>query len=596
MRDIPGGRRYLRTSSEECEQAIFSWVEKKNVLGHQLVSSSPGVTREELKFLESWNLPLSIDNVNFTEGRRMFILPSGRICLNYLRNLGRDLKGRDGALLSHLIIMNTTTFLEMEGDFESMDGFHPRTIRSVSDFEKLKAQDGSYYQLPRVKLSRSGAVRNVSETLRAILKDSRKLTIMIYGILLHILKGNPRIVIWDTGFISRHEFLWAILGLFPPEFRIIPFTTYSVDPARENLFYISVSNATNRDLSLDFIALSFSNQSSDNRIDDPFLYLMAEHLSTMVFSGNDTGIKNCIRRYSDLSHSKNRTYRLIAAIADSLIAVETDPEKRLQIAMYKSNIDDQVLAPYYREKIPGLLKSGGEARIKSFIAFYRWRMALNAKNEHAIEEDINFIMESLLDGAAAPDHFIDFLRSIMTEPSDLDHSLIYEFVAAGLLRRNISNGDLIKMLEADPDLKDEWSRLVLEQDLTVEALSTIIPVFLEIDKSPSRVAKMVERINEESFRDGNDKYTNFVRWFCEFMDVDILPFNEIFKLAKDIFKKLSGRPYEEKVDLVNSLEAMVNDIAENEKSAEYIKMKVSDAASDSLSRKKGSLFRRGREN
>ena len=139
----------MKTSSEECEQAIFSWVEKKNVLGHQLVSFSPGVTREELKFLESWNLPLSIDNVNFTEGRRMFILPSGRICLNYLKNLGRDLKGRDGALLSHLIIMNTTTFLEMEGDFETSVPNNDSWV-SFEDVEQDSINhDGEFSRVPQ---------------------------------------------------------------------------------------------------------------------------------------------------------------------------------------------------------------------------------------------------------------------------------------------------------------------------------------------------------------------------------------------------------------------------------------------------------------
>ena len=134
------------------DQVLYGWAEKKGRSGYQFITQSTSLSEDDFNHIEKYSIPMGLNNITFKEGRRLLTLPSGKIAMNYVKNIGKDIHGRDGALMSHFLVFDFKNFVEARKNLEELDRHHLKGITSVKDIEKLKLANGNFMQLPVVNI------------------------------------------------------------------------------------------------------------------------------------------------------------------------------------------------------------------------------------------------------------------------------------------------------------------------------------------------------------------------------------------------------------------------------------------------------------
>ncbi|MHB8361332.1 MAG: hypothetical protein ACYDAO_08965 [Thermoplasmataceae archaeon] len=320
------------TSLNECDQAIFAWVDKKGQLGHQFVSKSSGLTSDEVSFLQNFNTPVSLDNLNFKECIRFFSLPSGRMCINLVKSLGRDLKGREGALLSHFIIMDRDTMEATGGDYEGMDASLLHNIKSSRDLEKLKTKDGDFYPLPKIRFNINPLVKPEIALIK-ITTTLPRFKNMLYGYLISILNQNYRMIIKDNTDESRHKFIWTFLQLFPNNARFSSYSSALYNPLTDFPFTVSVSNNYNGSQIPDVSFVSINDDNSIFPLKNDGINVIAYYLASIVFKEDIQSLYQIWDKYNNMSNKSYSPSNLILSIANSFLETSSSDEDKLKVIL-----------------------------------------------------------------------------------------------------------------------------------------------------------------------------------------------------------------------------------------------------------------------
>ena len=206
------------------DQAIFGWVDWKGRSGFQFITSSSSLEQLDYDYLSKYSLPANALGVKITSCRRLFVLPSGKIAMNYVKNIGKDSHGRDGALFSHFLIMGRDAFIQVKRNLSIADVHHLRGIESLNDLRKLILPDGNSMKLPQVIIELSEG--NQSPLNKFLIEgENHFISDLLYAIFLNIFQSDIKINLLGTDESEVFDHMSLIESMFP-SWMIIPFSTY----------------------------------------------------------------------------------------------------------------------------------------------------------------------------------------------------------------------------------------------------------------------------------------------------------------------------------------------------------------------------------
>ena len=439
---IPGG--------PECDQALFGWVERKGQLGHQLISTSSGVTDEELSYLQRWNLPVSISNVRFKESIRFFRIGSGRYCLNLVKNIGKDQQGREGALLSHFIVMDREALDFTGGDFFSMDVVLLHSVNSIKDLERLRTKDGDFYQLPKVRFT---PLKNEIDTQDlGILKNGlsqASLAGILYGISMNMIFPRIRLLVITVDPESKYGLIWALLRLFPLELRYLSQTTSLYNVRDDIPFSISMVSSASREEFPDYSIVSLEDGYVHIPSKNDAVGLLATHVTSLVFSGRYVDISSYRDNFKRYDPGMAAPHRLILSLSDSFLASSAGMKDKTKVALEASEIEPQRDGKYMRLLRSFLTGPGSDSENYRIVsAFYVERIRSVQSDPEALRKVAGRMLDLMLLSTTGVDYLTSVLKDLVNTMKSEAAVSLASCTMERIMTSDVSAHDFSKVMSA----------------------------------------------------------------------------------------------------------------------------------------------------
>ena len=203
--------------------------------GYQIVGKSDGVRADELEFIESYGIPIALNPKIFDDGRRILALPSGRMGVNFLHNIGTGYDGRVGAVYSETLIISRDDFFKTQGDPGIFESFFLKNygLGNGSKVERLEK-----VQIPQIR----GASGADLAKLSGLVQTRADLESIING----LLEPEKRLVlVLSTSSDEQESLVRNLVMLFPQSMRGISYTTFATEPDRETYFKVMLVPSVN---------------------------------------------------------------------------------------------------------------------------------------------------------------------------------------------------------------------------------------------------------------------------------------------------------------------------------------------------------------
>jgi len=402
--------------------------------GYQVVAKSQGVTKEEVAFLESYGIPIALNPEVFTEGRRLFRLPSGRLGFNYLKNMGVGYDGRFGAIYSRTIIMDENQFLRFGAD--------PRIFEPL--FTQNPKEPGNLAQL-ELKSSQMGGID--FEVLRETLHGEDTLWRILGAVF-----EDRKVILLDPAKEDLKDFMVNLLLLLPDQMRVIPYTTYCVEPDREPQFTFLVVPAGERHRmpqagQWEVINLGSKNQirTGDSPLCDP-----ARSLSEMTFAGNFAAIQDFHSKFSSYPHTPRLMPRLEYWCLQTKLEKAESAEEAIDITitLAEKGLTHELSEHYYSEAVGRAQRLLNPAKISQV-----YTSELRASNK---DEDLVSAYENGLNSLLMwPDEAANFCISALTVGTGRGREEILSKILALSSGGHEKTRVLLSMLK-NPTFRNEW--------------------------------------------------------------------------------------------------------------------------------------------
>lgn len=271
-----------------------------NRRGYQVVAKSPDVSKEDEDFLYSYGVPVAVNPSDFLEGVRLMTLPSGRVGLNSLYNVGKGFDGRFGAIFSETVVVDRDAFVESNANLAAFaDVFHSR-----AEAESLASE----YGIADSVRSLSGEQKDIRgggevdfSAITEVIPDKATLNALLEA----LLKGDKKVILvnqpQNAGGSSGKEFFPNLLLLLPPVMRVVPYTSYAAEPDRESPFQLMITiNGRYKQPSSPSLYDTIVPGDLARRESRPAAFDLADHLSTVVFEGLEETLSGLHRNFADL--------------------------------------------------------------------------------------------------------------------------------------------------------------------------------------------------------------------------------------------------------------------------------------------------------
>lgn len=263
-------------------QVLYGWMEIKGKSGFQLISMSSSLNQRDHEFLEKYSIPLNTDNLRVTECRRFFQLPSGKIAVNFIKNIGKDTHGREGALYSHFLIFEKNVFYQTQKNIMMIDSHHLKGISSIKDLEKLKLPDGNMIKLPEetfeVKMEDESYMEDFISSA-----NGKYVSDVIYSLFLNLFQPDMKINVVGKNQDSIFESITTLEKLLP-SWVILSYSTY-VYPTEESEPFLALKCRDSKSLHSGEIIIDFGSMSVALPGEDKFIRTIATYYERMIRSG-----------------------------------------------------------------------------------------------------------------------------------------------------------------------------------------------------------------------------------------------------------------------------------------------------------------------
>jgi len=234
-----------------CE-AVYAPVIVGGRRGYQIAVRPSDLDKKDEIFIDLNGIPLGINPSDFSKGKRFLVLPSGRIAINILYNVGESYDKRMGAIYSYFLLLNKDNYERFELSPIKLNG----CLQKVGDEKKAREEYLKIMEMKNVITSEC-STRGVSE-ISGIDFDAIK-SMVDEATLAEVIKiilnynsnklessGQKKRIIFNIeennyNVDSLIKFYDNLLLLLPAPLNIITYTTYVADPDRESAFQLMAS-------------------------------------------------------------------------------------------------------------------------------------------------------------------------------------------------------------------------------------------------------------------------------------------------------------------------------------------------------------------
>ncbi len=351
----------MSSGSVMADQALFGWVDWKGRSGYQFITSSCELLEPDFKFLSQNSLPENYSILKIKECRRLFLLPSGKIVINYVKDIGKDAHGRDGALMSHFLIIQPSSFGVVKADLNISDIHHLRGIASLNDLRKLILPDGNVVKLPQV-------IMDIPEQQhflinKFLLEEGQEfISDLMYGVFLNIFDSNIIINLIGKSENDVFQNMAVIESLFP-SWLILPYSTHRYESEDMEPFIV-MRYRSSASLGPDEVIIDFGSSSVSVPGEDKFIRMVSSEYISMILKDSSFEKLNQSYREHKLEEPK---FSLIQSVILS-ICRGPDREKAMQTAimvstmgiygkmeMYQNVIKDILVGSHYQPELVTML-------------------------------------------------------------------------------------------------------------------------------------------------------------------------------------------------------------------------------------------------
>ena len=437
-----------------------------NRRGYQVVAKSPDVSKEDEDFLYSYGVPVAVNPSDFLEGVRLMVLPSGRVGLNTLYNIGKGFDGRFGAIFSETIVLDKDAFVESNADFAAFaDAFHAK-----SEAESLASEFG----MADAVRSLNGEQRNVQESsgidfqsITETVPDKTTLNTLLEA----ILKGDKKVILVNqprkAGGTSGKEFFPNLLLLFPPVMRVVPYTSYVAEPDREIPFQLMIAtNGHYKQPSSPSLYDMIIAGDTASREDHPDALNLADYLSTIVFERLAEELSELHRNFADLyGRVTDKSPTKLAGLLEYaykrdvfLNDEKLDPAQRFNLGLELAEQAPPGLSSELYLKLQSLAAGDPEKLSQFGLTF----LQLSREQPSSFLRIFGEILEGLLD-SNAHDTAFQFVRRANDLSAELKGELLSETTKELIASKNIALHLPLLRLVVESNGGDELVRSVKEQ-------------------------------------------------------------------------------------------------------------------------------------
>jgi len=326
------------------EQFVYTTTSIEERKGYQIVAKSERITERTISELEQYVYPLGIDPSEFKESRSFVLLRDNLIAYSRIKNIGLGYDGRDNTLYNHTFVFSKNDFEKYGNDSRIFDKFYLED-KSIQGILPTLSIDP-----PTLPFS------PVVDELKPWLSETISSLFM-----------NQKIALLSDDI----ELPQKILSFLPKSMRLIPFSTYVVEPKKQPKYrFISGSKLNKSNLEEDFKIISPTGVPNVH---------------------NKTSFEKSILYYVELICSNK--YDELKEIQESFEKIPgTDFKNKLifltTFSKYKTETDEN-LKEKYAEEIVGVLKKLDKSVASEYLAKIKPHLKQYAVLEDKLQSVIN---------------------------------------------------------------------------------------------------------------------------------------------------------------------------------------------------------------
>lgn len=479
------------------DQVLYGWAEKKGRSGYQFITQSTSLSEDDFNHIEKYSIPMGLNNITFKEGRRLLTLPSGKIAMNYVKNIGKDIHGRDGALMSHFLVFDFKNFVEARKNLEELDRHHLKGITSVKDIEKLKLANGNFMQLPVVNIEidvndQSYGEELISDKKREFSRD------VLYGLFLNIFQEQIKIGVISTDLTSMFRQIMTLESLFPP-WLVLSYSTYDAPPSQDEAIFDLVCTLPAIDNS-SHVIINYTGKTVEIPGEDSLIRSVSNEYFRLI----ETGKVYEIGDSSDLPQSSQRTTLaniFISRIIKSICS-NAEPSMAINTALKVSKMESYGKKEEYFQIVGDIIrKSGFRDDLIDATVKYLENNVEEEKAKGSNDDLIGNIMPVLIQcdpNTVGGRNLVQFLKNL----SSSNYGQINEVLMSNMLKKD-SNVNMGRTLFTTiPTLFRTWSKYSTSRKMSSSEIDQSISILKNFDIARKDLFTLVEEsIMENRFED-----------------------------------------------------------------------------------------------
>ncbi len=554
------------SSTLGAQQIIYGWIERGMKKGHQLVTKSQGISQEDLEYIDSHSTVTPVSISSFRECNRFFQLPSGRLAFNYVKNIGKDAYGRDGALYSHFLLLSPPDFVKMDCDFTHVDGMHLRGISTIHDLQRFNT-GGGFIPLPEALVEDDHSSEKVESTLvpRNIIHE-----------LLKVIGKGKKITLKGKSIENRLQILWNMENLFPDG---IWFSYSTCNEWKDGEKFISInfpeevngSQDGSFIVDLDIAADNPSRPLSDTN--DRFMWAMAGAIEATGKLINDS-LKSMKFQEKPLNERVKLYFKALAeTYLDLAISGDLDQNEAMEVIIEYMDSNHILDTEYYMDALSQIVLGNSE-HLRYYIKKRMETIASVEDPELSVSRFINLLDFALKNSRES--HTMELLYNLYRDSPLSLSKFCFQEIVNHLLEITDYPDSMLQFLDVADPIFAEWFRNVMkDKEQSSDSIITVIDTLCRMKNRSTEIALLIQKIFNDTIKKKDTSIDPAIQCFIGYSNrIESSSRKEMAKHILDLIEK-------EKIDPQYDYEKILLELSERK----------SDDDEDEESSRRG-LFRR----
>lgn len=554
------------SSTLGAQQIIYGWIERGMKKGHQLVTKSQGISQEDLEYIDSHSTVTPVSMSSFRECNRFFQLPSGRLAFNYVKNIGKDAYGRDGALYSHFLLLSPPDFVKMDSDFTHVDGMHLRGISTIHDLQRFNT-GGGFIPLPEALVEDDHSSEKSESTLvpRNIIHE-----------LLKVIGKGKKITLKGKSIENRLQILWNMENLFPDG---IWFSYSTCNEWKDGEKFISInfpeevngSQDGSFIVDLDIAADNPSRPLSDTN--DRFMWAMAGAIEATGKLINDS-LKSMKFQEKPLNERVKLYFKALAeTYLDLAISGDLDQNEAMEVIIEYMDSNHILDTEYYMDALSQIVLGNSE-HLRYYIKKRMETIASVEDPELSVSRFINLLDFALKNSRES--HTMELLYNLYRDSPLSLSKFCFQEIVNHLLEITDYPDSMLQFLDVADPIFAEWFRNVMkDKEQSSDSIITVIDTLCRMKNRSTEIALLIQKIFNDTIKKKDTSIDPAIQCFIGYSNrIESSSRKEMAKHILDLIEK-------EKIDPQYDYEKILLELSERK----------SDDDEDEESSRRG-LFRR----